>query len=724
MTEINLLLNSDGKLFSILVLYYNFLGFCSRKISSWQVKEDVKFDRKISEKFDPEVIGDSNKIKIDYYRQPSNEVTRDPRDIRALPKPASKEFKEALMIVSDSNWIRGEPPKHVLIHKISPKQVKSELNLYARLEEHFQISESDIININLHQVNSECFCASVLFVSGFKAWEFARSFVKDQGGFSWEVRIDPSAKYFERMKESKKEHHRDSHRDHDDYKSYRKDDYLDDYRSPYKTSYKSTDSSAYRSDDKSSYISCYKSSKLSCSSFVPCLKIPFSCEMTLDFRLEKSVLLSLFPESRFPSISGVEEGSTSWHIHFGREIDVVEADRMLQKDVFSWEGHKFYFDKWDLMKNDIPWDIPGHYTNKPVATAKLSDDKFEEFLPAFPLAFEDSNDGDYTDLPKFKKKRIEPPPPTEDKDESGIKVKVKRKAMIKKPSNPMPVIKLEQLPLETEIADESVKDVEMKEPVEDVEMEEEAQVQEEIIVKIDEEIECPILESGAVRTEGYFRLEAQEKSRVKFKGILEAFSSSIVTSSNVSNSIGSNDGNSGRSSRAQNRRPLLQTSANVTMDLFKVSPLQSTQKVVALRNSSIHSYGLVLMEPAEPGDLIIEYVGELVRASVANIREWKYEREYCGDGIASSYLFRLDGIMVIDATHQGNLARFINHSCDPNCVAKTITLNGSKRIVMYAKKSIRAGEEITYDYKFPTEKDPKKKVKCLCGSSSCRKYLN
>jgi histone-lysine N-methyltransferase SETD1 len=130
------------------------------------------------------------------------------------------------------------------------------------------------------------------------------------------------------------------------------------------------------------------------------------------------------------------------------------------------------------------------------------------------------------------------------------------------------------------------------------------------------------------------------------------------------------------------------------------------------------------MEPADPGDLIIEYVGELVRASVANIREWKYEREYRGDGIASSYLFRLDGIMVIDATYKGNLARFINHSCDPNCVAKTIILNGSKRIVMYAKKSIRSGEEITYDYKFPPEKDPNKKVKCLCGSNSCRKFLN
>ena len=48
---------------------------------------------------------------------------------------------------------------------------------------------------------------------------------------------------------------------------------------------------------------------------------------------------------------------------------------------------------------------------------------------------------------------------------------------------------------------------------------------------------------------------------------------------------------------------------------------------------------------------------------------------------------------------QGGLARFINHSCDPNCYTKIITVEGHKHIVIYSKHHIHAGEELTYDYK-------------------------
>lgn len=684
----------------------------SRKVSPLQVPEDVKFSKKISERFDPETIGDLHnpKLKIDYYRQPSNEPARDPRDFKKMPSLVG-EFRQATISASDSEWIRGEPPRHIFIDQIPSKQIRTDLNLYAFLEDRFQLSESDIVQINLFPLNQDRNCASVLFSSGYKAWELLR---RGNCGTGWDIRIDSDGKEFERIKNEMKREEV-LRRERSEMK--KEENY---YRDRYDIERKKGENYYRDRYDKYSLKSEPLKEGLSCNPFVPCLKVPFSCESSLPFRLDEHVLLSLFPVSRFPSISGVEEGISSWHIHFGREIDVVEADKMFLNDVFVWKNHRFYFEKWKLSKDDVPWIIPEHYNNmsdkKESALTRTMD--VDEQIPSQTLPETIEEEDFFMKLPKFIKKRQKLDSDSESSDSGGpinegiSKVKVKKKPLKRQPFVPPPLVKCDPTeaqsgPVETQIdlTDSAVKRRHPK--------------SKETIV-IHDEVECQILKSGSAKTEGFFRLTEEEKGRVRFNGILEAFSSSTVVSNQLTNtSIDSG----GRSSRVQNRRPIL-AQPNITMDLFKVSPLQSAQKLVALRNSSIHSYGLIIMESAEPGDLIIEYVGELVRASVANIREWKYEREYCGDGIASSYLFRLDGIMVIDATHQGNLARFINHSCDPNCVAKTINLNGSKRIVMYAKKSIRPGEEITYDYKFPTEKDPNKKVKCLCGTGSCRKYLN
>lgn len=54
---------------------------------------------------------------------------------------------------------------------------------------------------------------------------------------------------------------------------------------------------------------------------------------------------------------------------------------------------------------------------------------------------------------------------------------------------------------------------------------------------------------------------------------------------------------------------------------------------------------------------------------------------------------------VVDATHQGGAARFINHSCDPNCVTKIVAVDGHKHICIYSKRRIEQGEELCYDYK-------------------------
>ncbi|KAK9270249.1 hypothetical protein L1049_025826 [Liquidambar formosana] len=152
-------------------------------------------------------------------------------------------------------------------------------------------------------------------------------------------------------------------------------------------------------------------------------------------------------------------------------------------------------------------------------------------------------------------------------------------------------------------------------------------------------------------------------------------------------------------------------------DLLKATQLKARKKRLRFQRSKIHDWGLVALEPIEAEDFVIEYVGELIRPRISDIRERQYEKM----GIGSSYLFRLDDGYVVDATKRGGIARFINHSCEPNCYTKVISVEGQKKIFIYAKRHIATGEEITYNYKFPLEE---KKIPCNCGSRRCRGSLN
>ncbi|KAJ2491575.1 histone methyltransferase set1 [Coemansia sp. RSA 2050] len=156
---------------------------------------------------------------------------------------------------------------------------------------------------------------------------------------------------------------------------------------------------------------------------------------------------------------------------------------------------------------------------------------------------------------------------------------------------------------------------------------------------------------------------------------------------------------------------------NSGSELLRFNQLESRTKRLRFSKSAIHDWGLFASEAIFQGEFVIEYIGERIRSQLADLREEQYERE----GIGSSYLFRVDGEIVIDATKCGNVARFVNHSCEPNCIAKTIVADGTKRIVIYASHDIQVGEEVTYDYKFPPEDV---KIPCLCGSVNCRGYLN
>ena len=92
---------------------------------------------------------------------------------------------------------------------------------------------------------------------------------------------------------------------------------------------------------------------------------------------------------------------------------------------------------------------------------------------------------------------------------------------------------------------------------------------------------------------------------------------------------------------------------------FCLCLLQFRKKQLKFAKSGIHDWGLFALEPIAEGEMVIEYVGQVVRQTVADLREKRYEAV----GIGSSYLFRVDGDAIVDATRYGNLARFINHSC-------------------------------------------------------------
>ncbi|ODV89691.1 hypothetical protein CANCADRAFT_46103 [Tortispora caseinolytica NRRL Y-17796] len=179
-----------------------------------------------------------------------------------------------------------------------------------------------------------------------------------------------------------------------------------------------------------------------------------------------------------------------------------------------------------------------------------------------------------------------------------------------------------------------------------------------------------------------------------------------------------------RTERAANRKYAADINAQKSLapesDILKYNQLLMRKKKVRFARSAIHNWGLYAMEPISMNEMIIEYVGEMIRQQVADFREIRYVKS----GIGSSYLFRIDESTVIDATKRGGIARFINHCCTPNCTAKIIKVGKEKRIVIYALTDIAANEELTYDYKFERELNSDERIPCLCGSKGCKGYLN
>ncbi|KAK2659681.1 hypothetical protein Ddye_006214 [Dipteronia dyeriana] len=146
-------------------------------------------------------------------------------------------------------------------------------------------------------------------------------------------------------------------------------------------------------------------------------------------------------------------------------------------------------------------------------------------------------------------------------------------------------------------------------------------------------------------------------------------------------------------------------------------------KHLVVYKSGIHALGLYTSRFISRGEMVVEYVGEIVGLRVADKRENEYQSGRKLQYKSACYFFRIDKEHIIDATCKGGIARFVNHSCLPNCVARVISVRNEKKVVFFAERDIYPGEEITYDYHFNHE-DEGKKIPCFCNSKNCRRYLN
>ncbi|GLD93194.1 hypothetical protein PINS_up001786 [Pythium insidiosum] len=123
--------------------------------------------------------------------------------------------------------------------------------------------------------------------------------------------------------------------------------------------------------------------------------------------------------------------------------------------------------------------------------------------------------------------------------------------------------------------------------------------------------------------------------------------------------------------------------------------------------------GLKTLEAIRAGDFVAEYMGEIVTEQEYHLRRLRYHNE------KHRYMMVLSGGEVIDATRMGGLARFINHSCEPNCGVEKWEVDGEERCGIFALRDILPGEELSFDYKF--ESFSRLEItQCLCGSLNCR----
>ncbi|XP_029466838.1 histone-lysine N-methyltransferase SUV39H1 isoform X2 [Rhinatrema bivittatum] len=163
------------------------------------------------------------------------------------------------------------------------------------------------------------------------------------------------------------------------------------------------------------------------------------------------------------------------------------------------------------------------------------------------------------------------------------------------------------------------------------------------------------------------------------------------------------------------------------------------------RTGNGRGWGVRTLQKIRKNSFVMEYVGEIITSEEAERRGQIYDRQ------GATYLFDLDyveDVYTVDAAYYGNISHFVNHSCDPNLQVYNVFIDNLDerlpRIAFFATRTIRSGEELTFDYNMQVDPvdvestrmdsnfglagmagSPKKRIRmeCKCGTQTCRKYL-
>ncbi len=146
----------------------------------------------------------------------------------------------------------------------------------------------------------------------------------------------------------------------------------------------------------------------------------------------------------------------------------------------------------------------------------------------------------------------------------------------------------------------------------------------------------------------------------------------------------------------------------------------SSPALYQVKPSTLHGQGVFAARPIPAGHLIMEYCGRRISPEQADAQAAEDDADPC-----HTFFFSLSTGQVIDGGDGGNDARWINHSCDPNCQAEED--DNGLRVFIVALRDIVPGEELTFDYGLvidePMSAALREQYRCLCGAQNCRGTL-